>query len=418
MKKTVITGGNVLRGEVEVHSAKNSILPILAAVILAKDECIINKCPPLKDVMIMLDILKNIGCVVDYNGDRVHIITRNISASGVPEDMIKKLRSSIFILGPMLARLKEARLGYPGGCNIGLRPIDLHLSGLRKLGAVIEEKEGKIICSAPKIKGNDVCLDYPSVGATENIMMASALAEGTTVILNAAKEPEIQDLQEFINRMGGRVQGAGTSRITVTGVRELSGCEFTPIQDRIVAGTFMILACITGGHVFIKNAVKEHNSHLIEKLKECGAKIRCDTDGIEIKTEARLKAARLIETMPYPGFPTDLQSPMMALQAVSDGTSIMVENVFENRFHLAGELRKMGADITVKDRMAVIKGIEKLSGAVVNAHDLRSGAALIVAGLSAEGVTTVNDQGYIDRGYYGLEEQIKKCGGSIAVTEE
>ncbi len=418
MKKIVICGGKKLNGEVTVHGAKNSLLPILAATILAKDECVINNCPPLSDVLQMLELLKDIGCRVTYNQNRVHIITKDIFNYAMDDELMRRLRSSIFILGPLLARLKRAELGYPGGCDIGIRPIDLHLMGLRKLGASVLEKDGHVICTCTKLKGEEVYLDYPSVGATENIMMASSLAEGATIIVNAAKEPEIVDLQNFINKMGGRISGAGSGRIVIHGVKELNGCEYTPIPDRIVAGTFLIATAATGGQVFIKNGQKEHLSYLVEKLKDGGCDINDSDNGIIINSLNRFKSSHVIETMPYPGFPTDLQSPMMALQSVAKGTCILVENVFENRFRLAGELKKMGADITIKDRMAVIRGVEKLNGTTVYTHDLRGGAALIIAGLVAKGITVIKDNGLIDRGYFEFEKQLRNLGAEIIVLEE
>jgi len=418
MKKIVICGGKSLSGQVQIHGAKNSLLPILAAVILSKGQCIINNCPPLSDVMTMLELLQCIGCKVEYGNQRVHIDTTNISNFKMNDCLMNKLRSSIFILGPLLARLNNAELGYPGGCDIGIRPIDLHLKGLRDLGVEVTEKEGHIICSCKHLIGNEEYLDYPSVGATENIMMAASLAQGATVIVNAAKEPEIIDLQDFINSMGGRISGAGSSRIVIHGVKELKGTTYTPMADRIVTGTYMIAAAATKGEIFIKNANIDHVSCLAGKLRESGCIINVEKDGILIKNKNRLSSSHIIETMPYPGFPTDLQSPMMSLQAVSKGTCIMVENVFENRFRLAGELKKMGADITIKDRMAVIKGVKQLHGANVFTHDLRGGAALIIAGLCAEGITVINDKGLIDRGYFEFEHQLKNLGGDVVVLEE
>lgn len=418
MKKIVICGGKKLNGQVSVHGAKNSLLPILAAVILAKDECIINNCPPLTDVLLMLELLQDIGCKVNYNKSRVHIDTRGISNFIMNDGLMHRLRSSIFILGPLLARLKRAELGYPGGCDIGIRPIDLHLLGLRKLGATVLENDGHITCTADKLTGAEVYLDYPSVGATENIMMAASLADGATVIVNAAKEPEIVDLQNFINKMGGRISGAGSGRIVIHGVKELNGCEYTPIPDRIVAGTYMISAAACGGEVYIKNACREHLQYLSEKLRDGGCDIESDEKGILIRAKERFRSSHMIETMPYPGFPTDLQSPMMALQSVAKGTCLLIENVFENRFRLAGELKKMGADITVKDRMAVIRGVDKLNGTTVYTYDLRGGAALIIAGLCARGITVIKDSGLIDRGYFDLEKQLKNLGGEIIVLEE
>lgn len=415
MKKTVICGGKKLQGEVTVHGAKNSILPILAAVILTKDDIYLENCPPLKDITAMLELLEDIGCRTEFENGRIHIDPRNAANYTIDDVLMHKLRSSIFILGPLIARLKRAEMGYPGGCDIGIRPIDLHLKGLRDLGVTVSEKDGHIICTAEKLTGNEVYLDYPSVGATENIMMASSLAEGATVIYNAAKEPEIVDLQNFINLMGGRIKGAGTGRIVVHGVSSLHGCTYSAIPDRIVTGTFMIASAITGGEIFIKNCIKEHSAALMGKLKEGGCVFEDSGDGVIIRGCERFSSSHLIETMPYPGFPTDLQSPMMALQSVADGTCVLIENVFENRFQLAAELKKMGADIIIKDRTAFIRGVEKLHGTTVNTHDLRGGAALVLAGLAAEGITVVKDNGLIERGYFDLERQLRDLGAEIAV---
>lgn len=417
MKKTVICGGKKLQGEVTVHGAKNSILPILAAVILSKDDIYLENCPPLKDITAMLELLEDIGCRTEFENGRIHIDPRNAANYTVDDALMHKLRSSIFILGPLIARLKRAEMGYPGGCDIGIRPIDLHLKGLRDLGVTVSEKDGHIICTAEKLTGNEVYLDYPSVGATENIMMASSLADGATVIYNAAKEPEIVDLQNFINLMGGRIKGAGTGRIVVHGVNSLHGCTYSPMPDRIVTGTFMIASAITGGEIFIKNCIKEHSAALMGKLKEGGCVFKDCSDGVIIKGCERFSSSHLIETMPYPGFPTDLQSPMMALQSVADGTCILIENVFENRFQLAAELKKMGADIIIKDRTAFIRGVKKLHGTTVNTHDLRGGAALVLSGLAADGITVVKDNGLIERGYFDFEKQLRDLGAEIAIIK-
>lgn len=418
MKKTVISGGKKLFGEVTVHSAKNSLLPILAATVLSNEDIYLENCPPLKDVLIMLELLESIGCRTEYENGNIHIDPSGIDNCRIDGGLMHKLRSSIFILGPLASRMKYAEMGYPGGCDIGIRPIDLHLKGLRDLGVKVEEKDGLIICNAENIRGGEVYLDYPSVGATENIMMASSLAEGATVISNAAKEPEIVDLQNFINLMGGRIKGAGTGRIVIHGRDKLGGCGYEPMPDRIVTGTYLIAAAMTQGEIYIKNGIKEHLSSLIGKLKDGGCKISYTDGGIELKSSERFKASSIIETLPYPGFPTDLQSPMMALESIADGTCVLIENVFENRFRMAGELKKMGADITVKDRSAFIRGKEKLRGTTVNAYDLRGSAALVLAGLCAEGITVVRDGGFISRGYYGFENQLKKLGADIAVIEE
>lgn len=418
MKKIVIRGGKKINGEITVHSAKNSILPILAATILCSGEITINECPLLSDVKIMLELLSTLGCDCRAQDGYIKINAKNINKYKVDAQLMHKLRSSIFVLGPLLARFGNAELGYPGGCDIGLRPIDLHLKVLKDLGAQIKEENGNIICAAKKLLAGEVYLDYPSVGATENAMMAASLTPGSTIIVNAAKEPEIVDLQNFINLMGGRISGAGTGRIIVHGVKTLQDCSYTPMPDRIVTGTFMMLCAACGGELKIKNAIAEHNTALIGKLRDSGIKVLKIDDGIKIIAYKRPISAHIVETMPYPGFPTDLQSPMMSLQAVSQGTSVIIENVFENRLRLAGELKKMGADITVKDRMAFIRGVESLHGAKVFSHDLRSGAALLIAAAAADGVTEIYDEGFIDRGYYKFEDNIKALGGDILVFKE
>lgn len=418
MKKIVIRGGKKINGEITVHSAKNSILPILAAVILCSGEVTLKECPLLSDVKIMLELLSALGCDCSVHEKYIKINAKSISSHKVDSQLMHKLRSSIFVLGPLLARFGAAELGYPGGCDIGLRPIDLHLKVLKDLGAHIKEENGNIICTAKKLISGEVYLDYPSVGATENAMMAASLTEGATIIVNAAKEPEIVDLQNFINLMGGRISGAGTGKIIVHGVKALGDCSYTPMPDRIVTGTFMMLCAACGGELKIKNAIAEHNVALIGKLKDSGINVLKTDDGIKIIAKERPISAHIVETMPYPGFPTDLQSPMMSLQAVSRGTSVIIENVFENRLRLAGELKKMGADITVKDRMAFIRGVEHLHGAKVFSHDLRSGAALLIAAAAAEGITEIYDEGFIDRGYYKFEDDIKALGGDILVFKE
>ncbi len=415
MRQIIVEGGNSLYGQVDVHSAKNSILPILAATVLADEEICLKNCPPLSDVKIMLSILESLGCKTKIVGKDIFVNPKNVKTWTIDDEWMGKLRSSIFILGPLIAKTGNAEIGYPGGCDIGIRPIDLHLHGLRNLGCSVLEKDGRIICRCGKLKGSEVYLDYPSVGATENIMMAATFADGATVIDNCAKEPEIVDLQNFINILGGRISGAGTGRIVVHGVKRLHGGEYTPIPDRIVTGTYLIATAITNGRVYIKNSIKEHVAVLLGKMKDCGCKMEYPEDGIIIEAPKRLVSSKMIETMPYPGFPTDLQSPMMALQTMTDGTCMLVENVFENRLLLSGELKKMGADITVKDRIAFIHGKEKLFGTNVDAHDLRGSAALIIAGLGAEGTTKINDRGYLLRGYYDLEKQLNGVGAKITV---
>ena len=320
------------------------------------------------------------------------------------------------MLGSLLTKFKKALVAYPGGCNIGTRPIDLHLKGLRSLGVKIDEKHGFIDCDGSNMKAGFVHLDFPSVGATENLMMACVKLKGKSVIYNAAKEPEIIDLQNFINSMGGKISGAGTSTITIIGVDHLHSTNYTPISDRIVAGTYLIACAMTGGHIKLKNTIPEHNLAVITKLKQSGCDVDLFENEIEIKSSGKLKSCA-IETQPYPGFPTDLQNQMLALQTISKGTGIIVENLFETRFKIYGELTKMGADITIRDRMALIKGVDKLYGATVTASDLRGGAALVIAGLSASGYTTVEDIYHIDRGYKNMENDLNILGAEIKRIE-
>jgi len=417
MKQIIIQGGERLCGTVHVHCAKNALLPILAAVVLADSPVLLQGCPPLRDVNTMLEILKHLGCEVEWQGEDIYIDPSSVNRYDMPDSMAKVLRSSIFMLGSIVGRMGKASLCYPGGCEIGIRPIDLHLKGLRSLGVEVKEEFGHINCTGKPLIGNEVYLDYPSVGATENVMMAAAMADGATVINNAAKEPEIIDLQNFMNTMGARISGGGSSTIMIHGVNALHGCTYRAIPDRIVAGTYLLAAAITGGDVTIPNVCIEHIKVLMNKLTESGCSIVCE-DGLKIQAPPRLTSVHMIETLPYPGFPTDMQSQMMALQSVSEGTCVLIENVFENRFKLAGELNKMGANIAIKDRMAIIRGVERLYGSDVLSHDLRGGAALVLAGLRADGVTRITDHDFISRGYYDFENQLIKLGAKLQYTED
>lgn len=417
MKNILLRGGRRLTGTLGIHGAKNAILPILSASLLAEEPVILNNCPRLLDIDNMLEILRRLGCRAEQEGDRIYIDSSDADGYRIDEQLSRRLRASLFILGPLIGRFGKALLSYPGGCDIGMRPIDLHLKGLRAMGARIDEQFGYISCEAVRLRGCEIYLDYPSVGATENLMMAAVAAEGETVINNPAKEPEIGELARFIEELGGKVSFLGGNSLVIKGAR-LSGGEFTPMADRIAAGTYMIAAAITGGDVAVTGISPEYLRSLINKLSECGCEVECASDRIRVSAPWRLKSPRIIETMPYPGFPTDLQAQMMALQTVSEGTCILVENVFENRLKHAGELIKMGADITVKGRTAVIKGVYELYGANVNAYDLRGGAAMVLAGLRARGVTRVMDAGYIDRGYYRLEENLSKLGADIKTAED
>lgn len=393
MKNILLRGGRRLTGTLGIHGAKNAILPILSASLLAEEPVILNNCPRLSDIDNMLEILRRLGCRAEQEEDRIYIDSSDADGYRIDEQLSRRLRASLFILGPLIGRFGKAVLSYPGGCDIGMRPVDLHLKGLRAMGARIDEQFGYISCEAVRLKGCEIYLDYPSVGATENLMMAAAAAEGETVINNPAKEPEITELARFIETLGGSVSFLGNS-VQIKGAH-LSGGEFSPMADRIAAGTYMIAAAITGGDVAVTGISPEYLRSLINKLSECGCEVECGADRIRVSAPWRLKSPRIIETMPYPGFPTDLQAQIMALQTVCEGTCIIVENIFENRLKHAAELIKMGADITVKGRTAVIKGVYELYGANVTAFDLRGGAAMVLAGLRARGVTRVMDAGYI-----------------------
>lgn len=413
MAKFVINGGNKLYGKVKIQGAKNSVLPLLAASILTEEEVIIDNVPELCDVKNMGNILEALGVGVASEPGRLIINANNLTSCEIHSILAKELRSSIFLLGSVLARQGFAKVAYPGGCDIGLRPIDIHIKGLRELNVEIEETAGFIYCDATKMTNGEVCLDYPSVGATENLMLAATKTSGFTIIRNAACEPEIVDLQNFINRMGGRVRGAGTSVVMVDGGRRLHGVKFKAMPDRIVTGTLAIAAAITGGEIWLEGAETNHNNSLFSKLRKTSCNITQINDIIHIKARPYINAIENITTQPYPGFPTDLQAPIMALQTVSSGICILVENVFENRFRHVAELKKMGADITINGRTAVIKGIERLNGTEVYAQDLRGGASLVLAGLNASGTTIIEDIKHIDRGYESLDKVLQFLGADI-----
>ncbi len=412
MEKYIIEGGRPLFGEVEIQSAKNAVLPLLAAAVLTDERVVIHKCPRIADVLNMVGILGELGCNTKFDGNDLVIDSADAANHEIPSSLAKELRSSVFMLGSVVSRFGRARIAYPGGCDIGLRPIDLHLNGLRRLGVCVSEGGGYIDCSCGKIEGAEVVLDFPSVGATENIILAAAKAKGTTLIRNAAKEPEIVDLQNFINRMGGKIRGAGTATVRIDGVRKLSGTEYTPVSDRIEAGTFLIASAMCGGEIAIKNADADNISSLLHKLCEISCKISTKDDKIYIRSGRRL-SPKLVETSPYPGFPTDLQAPMTALACVCDGSTVIVENLFETRFKHVPELIRMGADVTVRGRSAFVRGVGSLKGADVVAGDLRGGAALTLAAISAEGLSTVTDLSHIDRGYSDFEYKLRGLGARI-----
>ncbi|HIY97638.1 MAG TPA: UDP-N-acetylglucosamine 1-carboxyvinyltransferase [Candidatus Borkfalkia excrementigallinarum] len=412
MEKYIIEGGRPLCGEAEIQSAKNAVLPLLAASVLTDERVVIHKCPRIADVLNMVGILGELGCKTEFDGEDLTIDSADAANHEIPSALAKELRSSVFMLGSVVSRFGRARIAYPGGCDIGLRPIDLHLNGLRRLGVSVSEDGGYIGCACGKIRGAEIVLDCPSVGATENIMLAAAKAEGITVIRNAAKEPEIVDLQNFVNRMGGKISGAGTAAVVIEGVKKLHGAAYTPISDRIEAGTFLVACAMCGGEIELRNADADNIAALLHKLREISCKISAKDDKIYIKSGRRL-SPKLIETSPYPGFPTDLQAPMTALASICEGSTVIVENLFETRFKHVPELIRMGADITVRGRSAFVRGVKSLHGADVFASDLRGGAALTLAAISAEGLSTVTDLTYIDRGYSDFEYKLRALGARI-----
>lgn len=413
MDKFLIDGGRKLYGSVRLQSAKNSVLPLFAASVLTEKRVMIRETPPISDALCMAQILRELGAEVTFRGNDVIIDSANACCHEISSSLTKELRSSVFMLGSLLTRFRKAVIAYPGGCDIGLRPIDLHLNALKRLGVEIKEKEGCIYCRVDELKGADVSLDFPSVGATENVMLAAVKAKGRTLLSGAAKEPEIVDLQNFLNGMGAKVQGAGTDVIEIEGVETLNGISYKPVKDRIEAGTFLIACAICGGEVEVVGVKAELVGILLHKLRENGCKIHVKNDKIVIESSGRLKCNRRIETMPFPGFPTDLQAQMTALNATASGGALVVENLFETRFKYVPELRKMGADIEVNGRSAFVRGVEKLGGATVSAGDLRGGAALVLAALGAEGTSEVLDLSHIDRGYYDLQGKLKGLGAEI-----
>lgn len=412
MQKYMILGGNRLQGEVRASGSKNASLPILAACIMSAGECIIHDVPHLNDVSVMMDVLQYLGAKVKREGYSIYVDSRNIDTFDVSEDIMRRMRASNLVLGPMLARFKKVTISHPGGCNIGSRPMNFHLKGLQIMGASIKEKYGFITAECPVLTGMEIYLDMPSVGATENLMMAAVLAKGITLIKNAAKEPEIVDLQNFLNRMGADVKGAGTDVIKVKGVTSLKGAEHRVIPDRIEAGTHMIAAAITGGDVQITNVIPKHFEALTAKLREVGVEIAVGDDSVRVRGNPENIAVD-IRTLPYPGFPTDMQPQFMALMSVARGTSIITETIFENRLKHVSEMRRMGADMKVEGYTTIIKGVPKLSGAVVEASDLRAGAALVLAALVAEAGTIIESIEHIDRGYERLEKKYSSLGARI-----
>ncbi|CAM3575055.1 UDP-N-acetylglucosamine 1-carboxyvinyltransferase [Marinicrinis lubricantis] len=413
MEKLVIQGGEPLAGTIHVHGSKNAALPILAAAVMVEGVHVIDNVPNLLDIQVMLQILREIGCKAEFSNGKIVLDTTHVHSSHIPEHLMSQMRSSIFLMGPLVSRFGHVQIYQPGGCAIGERKIDLHLRGLEALGGELKSSTDTIICQGNQLKGAEIVLDLPSVGATENIMMAAVRAEGVTVIHNAAREPEIQDLQNFLNQMGARIIGAGTSTITIQGVRQLSPCHYHVIPDRIVAGTVMIAAAATRGNVTLEGVNSQHLTSLTHVLRRAGVQVDVKGDIINVCSSRRPMAVDRIVTSPYPAFPTDLQAQIMTLLALSDGMSTIRETIFEGRFKHVDELCRMGADIRVDLNTAFIRGVRRLYGAAVEATDLRAGAALVIAGLSAKGTTVVEQIHHIDRGYENIEEMFGLLGANI-----
>ena len=417
MSRLLIQGGNRLAGEVTIQGAKNSVLPVLAATILTGGEVELRRCPRLRDVEASIRILQALGCRAAWQGDNLAVDTSRMSGCAIPDALMREMRSSAIFLGAILARCGQAELCYPGGCELGPRPIDLHISGLRALGAEIDDTGGTLHCKAQKLTGREIVLGFPSVGATENLMLAACGAEGVTVLSNAAREPEIEDLQNFLNTCGGEVTGGGTSTVVIRGGRPLHGGTYTVIPDRIAAATYLCAAASAGGDIFLRGAREAHLSTVTAALREAGCAINGDSSGIACRCGGRLNAPRPIRTAPYPGFPTDAQAIVMAALLRCRGAAVFEENLFSSRYRHVDELARMGADIRTSGRVAVVLGVERLHGAAVRSTDLRGGAALCVAALTAEGETVVSDIAHIDRGYQSLEQDLTALGAEIKRAE-
>ena len=416
MPKIIVKKSAPLRGTVKIDGAKNAVLPIIAATLLADGKSVLKGVPNLRDVHVISDLLRHLGAEVTYEGTTLTVDASNITTCEAPYELVRKMRASFLVMGPLLARFNHTKISMPGGCAIGTRPIDLHLKGFKSLGAEVEIDHGFVEAKTEELTGNKLYLDFPSVGATENIMMAAALAEGTTIIENAAEEPEIVDLANFLNEMGANVKGAGTNTIKIKGVESLKGAEHTVIPDRIEAATYMVAAAMTKGDITVENVLMEHLKPIIAKLRETGCEI------IEMENAVRVIGPEVlkpidIKTLPHPGFPTDVQAQFMAMLTIANGTAVVIETVFENRFMHVAEFNRMGADIKIEGRSAIVNGVDKLYGAKVNATDLRAGAALILCGLIAEGETQIGEIYHIQRGYVDIDKKIRALGGNIEIVE-
>ena len=416
MKSYIIEGGKKLEGTVKISGSKNASLPILAATILNEKTNKLYNVPQIKDTKTTLEILKLLGCKIKQNSGKIEINSKHITKTEIPEHLMREMRSTVIMAGALLGRFKEVTFSYPGGCDIGSRPIDLHINAFKKLGVEITEEAGFIKCKANKIIGTNIDLDFPSVGATENIILATVLSTGTTTINNAAMEPEIIDMVQFLKKMGAKIQGEGTNQIIIDGVEKLSGVSYNIMPDRIEAGTILCAVAATGGNVILDNVMPEHLTAVINKLEETGCKIEINNKKITLNAPRKLKSID-IKTMTYPGFPTDLQQIFATMLVKASGTSIIVENIFESRYKYISELRKMGAKVTVEGKTAIIKGARKINATTVVCTDLRGGAALVIAGLIAKGKSRVENIGYIQRGYENLENKLGSLGAKIKLEE-
>ena len=417
MSYLMIGGGRPLHGRIAVQCAKNSVLPVLAAALLAGDTCRIAECPRLSDVETAAEILRHLGCTAQWDGGDLLVDTTHISRCDIPEELMRKMRSSVIFLGAILSRCGQAELSYPGGCELGPRPIDLHLTALRTLGAEINEIGGSLLCRANRLRGADIVLTLPSVGATENAILAACGAEGTTVIANAAREPEIADLQDFLQKLGVEIHGAGTSAITVQGKSALHGCTHRCIGDRIASSTYLCAAAAAGGQVTLSGIDYRHLATVTTALHQAGCRLQCDDDTITLESSGRLRSIAPVHTSPYPGFPTDAQPLLMAALLRSEGATMFVENMFESRYRHVPELLRMGAEIRLEGRVAVVCGVTNLHGAAVRSADLRGGAALVIAGLQAQGVTQIHNMHHIQRGYQDIAGDLAALGAEVSTAE-
>ena len=417
MPRIRVRKSDPLKGNVKIDGAKNAVLPIIAATLLANDICVLKSVPNLRDVHVISDLLRHLGAKVDYRDGVLTVDSTNIITYEAPYDLVKKMRASFLVMGPLLARFNHTKMSMPGGCAIGTRPIDLHLKGFKALGANINMDHGFVEAKTEVLKGNKLYLDFPSVGATQNIMMTAVLADGVTTIENAAEEPEIVDLANFLNEMGASVRGAGTNTIKIKGVKSLHGAEHTIIPDRIEASTYMVAAAMTKGDVTIENVIIDHLKPVIAKLTEAGAQVIEGENTIRVVGPESIKPID-IKTLPHPGFPTDVQAQFMAMLTVAQGTGVVIETVFENRFMHVNEFNRMGANIKIDGRSAVVNGVKSLVGADVTATDLRAGAALILCGLIADGITNIGEIYHIQRGYVDIDKKFRQLGGNVEIVED